>query len=104
MNRIVWLMLASLVVLAGLLLLLLRPEPEHRPNPGAAGAASKPSNEPLIVFCAASNRPVLEAIKADYEDEFGVTMQIEYGASQTILASHDPLSESVAENIINLGA
>ncbi len=86
MNRIGYLMFGSLAVLAGMLMLL-RSEPE--PTRGPSPAAFAPSNEPLVVFCAASNRPVIEAIKADYEAEFGIRLQIEYGASQTILAAHE---------------
>ena len=43
--------------------------------------------EPLVVYCAASNKSVLEAIRADYEKEFGTRLQIQYGASQTLLAA-----------------
>ena len=83
MNRIVWLMPGSLAVLVGLILLL-RSDPARRPN-----SDSVPVQVPLIVFCAASNRPVLEAIRADYEAEFQTPLQIEYGATQTILAAHE---------------
>lgn len=44
-------------------------------------------SQPLIVYCAASNKGVLEAIRADYEREFGTPLQIQYGASQTLLAA-----------------
>ena len=40
-----------------------------------------------MLFCAASNRAVMEAIRADYEREFGRSIQIQYGASQTLLSS-----------------
>ncbi len=42
---------------------------------------------PLVVYCAASNKSVLEAIRADYEKAFGTPLQIQYGASQTLLAA-----------------
>lgn len=45
------------------------------------------AKEPLVVYCAASNKSVLEAIHADYEKEFGTPLQIQYGASQTLLAA-----------------
>jgi molybdenum ABC transporter molybdate-binding protein len=45
------------------------------------------SNQPLVVYCAASNKSVLEAIRAEYEREFGTPLQIQYGASQTLLAA-----------------
>ncbi|MCA9128456.1 MAG: substrate-binding domain-containing protein [Planctomycetales bacterium] len=41
----------------------------------------------LVVFCAASNRAVMEAVKEDYQKEFGAELQIQYGGSQTLLSS-----------------
>ncbi len=43
--------------------------------------------EPLVLFCAASNRAVVESIRAKYEKEFHRPIQIQYGASQTLLSS-----------------
>src|SRR5215204_6390781 len=43
--------------------------------------------QPLVVYCAASNKSVLEAIRGDYEKAFGTELQIQYGASQTLLAA-----------------
>jgi molybdate transport system substrate-binding protein len=43
--------------------------------------------EPLVIYCAASNRSVLEAIRADYERAYGRPLQIQYGASQSLLAA-----------------
>lgn len=43
--------------------------------------------DPVMLFCAASNRAVIEVIRADYEKEFGRSVQIQYGASQTLLSS-----------------
>ena len=42
--------------------------------------------EPILVFCAASNRSVFEAIRRDYEQAYGVKVQVQYGPSQTLLA------------------
>ncbi len=42
--------------------------------------------QPLVIFCAASNQPVLEAIRGDYEQAYGIPLQIQYGPSQTLLA------------------
>lgn len=42
---------------------------------------------PLVVYCAASNRGVMEAIRADYEREFAIPIQVQYGASQSLMAS-----------------
>jgi molybdenum ABC transporter molybdate-binding protein len=43
--------------------------------------------EPLVIYCAASNKSVLEAIRADYERDYKTSLQIQYGPSQTLLAS-----------------
>ncbi len=44
-------------------------------------------NEPLVLFCAASNRAVIETIRKQYETEFKRSVQIQYGPSQTLLSS-----------------
>ncbi len=91
MNRISVLMVGSIAALVGLVLLLRTP-PERtikRPTSKAETAPVAAPQKPLIVFCAASNRPVLEVIRRDYEAEFGVALQIEYGPSQTLLATHE---------------
>jgi molybdenum ABC transporter molybdate-binding protein len=48
--------------------------------------AEKPSAQPLVIFCAASNQPVLEAIRRDYELAYGTPLHVQYGPSQTLLA------------------
>lgn len=48
---------------------------------------SSPEARPLVVYCAASNQAVLEAIRHDYEKAYGVPLQIQYGPSQTLLAN-----------------
>jgi molybdate transport system substrate-binding protein len=50
-------------------------------------AKTTTSSQPLVVYCAASNKSVLEAIRADYEREFKTPLQVQYGASQTLLAA-----------------
>ncbi|WP_437226589.1 molybdate ABC transporter substrate-binding protein [Planctomicrobium sp. SH661] len=42
---------------------------------------------PLVVFCAASNRAVMEAIAEDYRKEFDVPVEFQFGPSQTLLSS-----------------
>jgi len=49
--------------------------------------SSSPAGEPLVVFCAASNRSVMESVRQDYEQAYGTKLQIQYGPSQTLLAS-----------------
>jgi molybdenum ABC transporter molybdate-binding protein len=45
------------------------------------------SAESLVVYVAASNKSVFEAIRADYEKAYGTRLQVQYGASQTLLAA-----------------
>ena len=68
-------MLASVIALVAMVLMLREKElsPDHK--------------SPVMVFCAASNRAVLEAIRADYEKEFEWPVQVQYGPSQTLLSS-----------------
>lgn len=40
-----------------------------------------------MVYCAASNKGVFEAIRADFEQAYHRPLQIQYGASQTLLAA-----------------
>jgi molybdate transport system substrate-binding protein len=76
----------SLIALLGLIAALVyRPGPANG-NGSAAGGDAQPA-EPLMVYCAASNKTVLEAIRADYEREYKTPVRIQYGPSQTLLAS-----------------
>ena len=68
-------MLTSIIVLIVMVLMLRESKP------------SVQAGDPIIVFCAASNRAVLEAIRADYEKEFERSVQVQYGPSQTLLSS-----------------
>ena len=77
MNRSSFAMLTSIIALVAMVLMLREPKP------------SAQSGNPIIVFCAASNRAVLEAIRADYEREFARSVQVQYGPSQTLLSSID---------------
>jgi len=45
-----------------------------------------PTSEPLVILCAASNQPVMEAIRGDYEKKYGIPLEIQFAASQTLLA------------------
>lgn len=66
-------------VLRPIAIVTVRP-PRHRPE-------RYPQREPLLVYCAASNRAVVEAIRRDYEAETGRTVAVHYGASQTLLSA-----------------
>lgn len=76
-------MLLSLFVLAGLVALLMRSSPSQAPST----PSGQTPNEPLVIYCAASNKSVLEAIRSDYERDCKTPVQVQYGPSQTLLAS-----------------
>ncbi|MDG2127638.1 MAG: molybdate ABC transporter substrate-binding protein [Fuerstiella sp.] len=83
MNRTLVAMVLSLAVLAGLLSVMVTTD--SRPRPG--GIAQSAAAEPVMLYCAASNRAVMEAIKTDYETDTGRRLEIQYGPSQTLLSS-----------------
>jgi molybdate transport system substrate-binding protein len=80
MNRSLLLFAGSAVVLVGLLFLLVG-------DSAGRTASQGDTREPIVLFCAASNRAVMEAVRADYERECGRKVQIQYGASQSLLSS-----------------
>mgnify|MGYP002628055454 CR=1 FL=1 len=74
--------LALLVILAAMLIKGDRPL-----QPAGSGASADSKTTPTMLYCAASNRAVMEAIKSDYQKETGRTLEIQYGPSQTLLGS-----------------
>lgn len=85
MQRSHFLLLGSLAVGIALIFALMRNGQPTRPRAGGAGVSAQAA--PLMLYCAASNRAVIEAIQADYERECGRTIEVQYGASQTLLSS-----------------
>lgn len=75
MNRTYAIMLGSIVA-AGLLYFSLSTEPTR-----------STTTEPIMLYCAASNRAVIEKIREQYVAEFDRDVQIQYGPSQTLLSS-----------------
>ena len=75
MNRIVILMVGSLAALIGIFVLLA----------GKDGGSS--SGQSIMLYCAASNRAVMESIRSEYEKKFDRSVNIQYGPSQTLLSS-----------------
>ena len=73
---------ASLAVLGLLIASLV-----ERPKAPRSSETTTQHQPPLMVYCAASNKSVMEAIRRDYEREFGRSIDVQYGASQTLLAS-----------------
>src|SRR5437588_11919196 len=49
--------------------------------------SAPPDRRPLLIYCAAGIRPPVEAAARDYQKEYGVEVQLQYGGSQTLLAS-----------------
>ncbi len=78
MNRTTLAMLGSLGLLVLAVILLSR-----------TNQRSEGQKEPLVLFCAASNRAVVDAIREDYRKEFARDVQVQYGPSQTLLATMD---------------
>ena len=73
-NPLVMMLIASAALVVALYWLL----PSSTPS-GAADA------DELLMYCAAGMRYPLEAIVAEYEREFGTTVQLQYGGSNTLL-------------------
>ncbi len=69
-----------MVALVAIALLLTR---KPSSSSGQAGA----SEQSLLLYCAASNRAVIESIRDEYEKEFNRNIEIQYGPSQTLLSS-----------------
>ena len=76
-------MILSLAVLAGLLSVMMTTDPRPRLGNDTQSADAVP----IMLYCAASNRAVMEAVKTDYEQETGLRLEIQYGPSQTLLSS-----------------
>ena len=74
----------SLVAILSLGWLLLTPT--NRLGNGKRERVSE-ATQPVVLFCAASNRSVMEAILADYKTETGREVVVQYGPSQALLAS-----------------
>ncbi len=72
----------SAVLLAGLFLLMAG-SGEQMPD----GSATRRNGSSLMLYCAASNRAVMESIRKAYETEHGVRIDVQYGPSQTLLSS-----------------
>lgn len=86
----VWPMLAIIgsLLLLGLLIWQLGRESAGTVSAKKSADPAQPQTvQPLVVLCAASNQRVMEVIRADYEAEFGIPIQVQYGTSQAVLAS-----------------
>ena len=87
MNKMIPVMLGSIVALGAMFVMLGRNG--ARPSSTVAKNASNSSGQRqpgVMLFCAASNRAVMEKILADYAKEYGRQVEVQYGASQTLLS------------------
>lgn len=85
MNRIFLAMTTSVVLLIVFVFLLAKPG--DMPGSSLRQDDAQAAEEPLLVYCAASNRAVIEIICRDYERECGRSVQLQYGPSQSLLSS-----------------
>ena len=70
--------IASILIIAALIYFLL-PSQDFKEDIG--------STESLIFFCAAGIKPPVEAVAKEYEENYGVKIQLQYGGSGTLLTS-----------------
>jgi molybdenum ABC transporter molybdate-binding protein len=56
-------------------------------DPSAWPGARREAARPLVVFCAAGLKPPVEAAARLYQQEYGVEVQLQYGGSNTLLAT-----------------
>lgn len=80
MQRTSLILACSLLAAVTVLVLLVR-------NNSTGRSTVAKDSESVVVYCAASNRAAMEAIRADYQREFDRLVQVQYGGSQTLLAS-----------------
>ncbi|MCA9082097.1 MAG: molybdate ABC transporter substrate-binding protein, partial [Planctomycetaceae bacterium] len=83
LKRPLLVLIAALLVVFALVLSMR--QPARRPANAEGSQAAEPTS--VRLFCAASNRAVVEAIRREYEEECGRQVEIEYGPSQTLLSA-----------------
>lgn len=92
MQKSTSILLGSLLLLAGLALALMRNDASRRiPPPASTGftgnSVSESAVAPIVLYCAASNRAVIDAIVQQYTKECGRQVDVQYGPSQTLLTT-----------------
>jgi molybdate transport system substrate-binding protein len=75
----------SLAAMA-VLIALLAYTPDRRTGPPRPGSGNGRSDA-LVVYCAAGIKPPVEAAAREYEAEYGVPVQLQYGGSGTLLSN-----------------
>ena len=89
MSKALVVILSSIALLAVMLWVLAQPAGRRTPasdstSVGADGTASDGTE--ITLYCAASNRAVMEGVRKRYEAETGRRVSIQYGPSQTLLS------------------
>lgn len=80
-------MLSSLAAVVILIAMLIRNDAPTAPSTPSDDGVEGGAEASVMLYCAASNRAVMEAVRADYEAETGRHLEIQYGPSQTLLSS-----------------
>ena len=75
MRGVAFVFIMSVVIIGALLMLMSSPSVKNT------------SSTELLVYCAAGIKEPVEAIARQYEEEFGVRIQIQYGGSGTLLSN-----------------
>ena len=92
MSKTVVAMLASLLALGGMTWALMNNDVRRTSTlpddlqPGSAASQGDSKAAEISLFCAASNRAVMEEIREKYEAETGRRVVIQYGTSQSLLS------------------
>ncbi|MCA9063051.1 MAG: substrate-binding domain-containing protein [Planctomycetaceae bacterium] len=82
MSKVTVILFSAVVLIVALFAVLILGESKP---PSLATSSNGTPAPPLVVYCAASNQTAMEAIRQDYEAEFGVNVEIQYGSSQSLL-------------------
>jgi len=86
MWRIANILIGSILLLALLVILLGRSTDPVRQSGDLQSDQLAAAKSPLMIFCAASNRAVMEKVVSDYAAEYGRQVDVQYGPSQTLLS------------------
>ena len=86
MSRIAFVVLGSLFALGLMLFLLGKSTNPVSQSSDLREDQDTVSSEPLMIFCAASNRAVMEKLVEDYANEYSRQVDVQFGPSQTLLS------------------
>lgn len=96
MQKSTFILLGSVLLVGGLAYAMWRNDASRRAAPPLSQETTSPgqgttnpesTNEPIMLYCAASNRAVIDAIITQYKKECGRQIDVQYGPSQTLLTT-----------------